>query len=418
VSGVLDRFAERVRIDAAATALVDESETLSYGELDERARRFAGWLRSAGVEPGDRVAVMLPNGAGFAACYYGTLLAGAIVVPLNHRASAERTAEKLRDCGPNLLLCERVEIARACGARGVRVVQLGAASGAMPLPELLTGAAAVTEQAARSEEDVAVVLYGLADDDGPRGVKLTYGNLAFASDAAAEAIGIAAGQGMLCGFPQFLAVGQTCAMLAVLGRGGYLVTAEQLAPGSVLTMVARHAVAHVSILPSMVRPLLGCPSGEVQAVQTLRTLLCCGGAPLDERTVRKAAKTFGCSVIEGYGPQECAGLATLSDPDSYEPESLGSAVPGTALRTTDEQGRQVPAGELGRVQLSGPMVSPGYWCRPEETEQSRWDGWLDTGDTGWLDSAGRLFLAEGPGWTRLMPGQGLGRKLKGFFGRS
>jgi long-chain acyl-CoA synthetase len=415
---VLDRLAERVRSDQAATALVSESEALTYGELDERARRFAGWLEAAGVEPGDRVAVMLPNGGGFAVCYYGTLLAGAIVVPLNHRASAERTGEKLRDCAPDLLLCERAEIARACGARGVRVVEVGAGTGAVTLPELLTDAPAVTEQAARSEEDVAVVLYGLADDDGPRGVELTHGNLAFTSEAAAEAIGIKAGQGMLCGFPQFLALGQTCAMLAVLGRGGYLVTAEQFAPGAVLPLIARHSVAHVSILPSMVRPLLGRPSGEVQAVATLRTLLCCGGAPLDERTVRKATRTFGCSVIEGYGPQECAGLATLSDPGCYEPESLGSAVPGAALRITDEQGRQVPTGELGRVQLSGPMVSPGYWCRPEETEQSRWDGWLDTGDTGWLDSTGRLFLAEGPGWTRLMPGQGLGRKLKGFFGRS
>jgi long-chain acyl-CoA synthetase len=414
---VSDRLAERARADADATALMAESGALSYGELDERARRFAGWLEAAGVEPGDRVALMLPNGTGFGVCYYGTLLAGAVAVPLNHRASAERTAEKLRDCAPNLLLCERAEIAQACGAQGVWTAHVGSGPGAVTLPELLGDAPAVTEQVARSESDIAVILYGIADDDGPRGVELSHGNLAFASDAAAEALGVAAGDGMLCGFPQFLAVGQTCAMLAVLGRGGYLVTAEQLTPGAILTLIARHGVALASVLPSMVRPLLGRPSGEVRAVSSLRTLLCCGGAPLDERTVRKATTTFGCSIVEGYGPQEAAGLATLSDPDSYEPESLGSVVPGAKLRITDEQGRQVPTGEMGRVQLSGPMVSPGYWQRSDETEQSRWDGWLDTGDTGWLDSGGRLFLAEGPGWTRLMPGQGLGRKIKRFFGR-
>jgi long-chain acyl-CoA synthetase len=414
VSSLLSRLAEAVRAGPDTTALLADGETCSYGDLDRRARRFAGWLRAAGVAPGDRVAAMLPNGIAWTVCYYGTLLAGAVAVPLNHRASTERTLACVTDCTASLLVCPSAEVASAAAAAGTRVVDASAGG----FSALLREAPGPSDPAMPSEADLAAVLYGVAADE-PRGVELSHGNLAAAADAAAQALGMGAGQGLLCGFPQFLAVGQTWGTLAALGSGACVVTAEQLTPRAIVTLVADHRVRIAGVLPGMLRSLLGEP-GRAEAAAALATVLCCGGAALDARTARKAASALDCSIVEGYGRQESAGVATLTDPAGPhvdEPGSLGRAVPGAKLRVTDERHREVPAGELGHVQLAGPMISPGYWTRPEETAQSRPGGWLDTGEVGWLDAAGHLFLAEGPGWTQLMPGQGLGRSLRRLFER-
>jgi long-chain acyl-CoA synthetase len=408
-------LAERVRAAPDATALLADGEACSYRELDQRARGVAAWLRVAGIGPGDRVAAMLPNGIDFAVCYYGTLLTGAAAVPLNHRGSAERALACAADCSASLLICPDAGTARAAAAAGIRVVDAGAGR----LSDLPADPPPLGEPPVRSEADIATVLYGIAGDE-PRGVEISHGNLAAASDAAARALGIAPGDGVLCGFPQFLATGQTCGILAVLGSGGCVVTAETLTPATIVTLVARHGVRIAAVLPGMVRALLD-ERGSADAAASLATLLCCGGAALDGRTVRKATARLECTIIEGYAPRESAGPVTVTDPAEAhcrEPGSLGRAVPGASLRVTDERHREVPAGELGRVQLAGPMISPGYWCRPEETAEKSHDGWLDTGEVGWLDPAGSLFLAEGPGWTQLMPGQGLGRSIKRFFTRS
>ncbi len=414
MASLLRRLAEAVRAGPDATALLADGEACSYGDLDERARRFAGWLRAAGIAPGERVAAMLPNGMAWTVCYYGTLLAGGVAVPLNHRASTERTLACVADCTASLLVCSSAEIAGAAAAAGTRVVDASAAG----LSALPCEAPAPSDPAMPSEADLAVILYGIADDV-PRGVELSHGNLAAAADAAAQALGIAPGHGLLCGFPQFLAIGQTCGTLAALGSGAYLVTAEQLTPRTIVTLIGQHRVRIAGVLPGMLRSLLGEP-GSAEAAAALATVLCCGGAALDARTARKAAAALDCAIVEGYGRPESAGVGTLTDPagrHADEPGSLGRAVPGVSLRVADQRHREVPAGELGHVQLAGPMISPGYWARPEETAQSRPDGWLDTGEIGWLDPAGHLFLAEGPGWTQLMPGQGLGRSLRRLFGR-
>ncbi|HLH64751.1 MAG TPA: long-chain fatty acid--CoA ligase [Solirubrobacteraceae bacterium] len=367
--------------------------TLTYAQLDAASARFAGLLAQRGAQPGDRVAIMLPNVPHFAVCYYGALRAGAIVVPMNVLLRRREIAYYLADSGAGLLFAwqdftpEALAGAKDAGAECVTVTPGG-------LEELLAGSQPSAELR-RGDEDTAVLLYTSGTTGQPKGAELTHTNLSRNARAAASLFAIGEDAVTLGALPLFHSFGQTCGMNATLGAGGMLTLLPRFDPGRALEVIQRDRVNVFLGVPTMYAAMLHHPERERFDVSTLRH---CGsgGAAMPVALLREFDRVFGCKVLEGYGLSETSPVASFNHADrERKPGSIGTPIEGVQMRIVGEDGRELPPGEVGEIVIRGYNVMKGYWRRPQETAEAiDADGWFHSGDLGRVDQDGYFYVVD------------------------
>jgi long-chain acyl-CoA synthetase len=375
-------------------ALRMDDLALSYAALRDAAGRTRTLLASAGVEPGDRVGVMLPNVPAFPVAFYGALAADAVVVPMNPLLKSREVAYYLGDSGATALLAWHdfaAEAAKGAAEAGTRLIAVEdpAMSG------LLAGLAPATGAPGRSDEDTAVILYTSGTTGRPKGAELTHAGLSRNAGLTARTLLKNQPDDVMMGcLPLFHVFGLTCGLNATIAAAGTLTLLPRFDPARALDVIERDGVTIFEGVPTMYAAILHHPSADPAKARSLRVCVS-GGASLPLEVLRGFEEKFGCVILEGYGLSETSPVASFNHPDAErKPGSIGTPVEGVEMRLAGEDGADIPDGEVGEIAIRGHNVMKGYWNKPEATAQAIPDGWFRTGDMARRDADGYYYIVD------------------------
>nr|WSY56098.1 AMP-binding protein [Streptomyces sp. NBC_00886] len=402
---------------------------LSYREVDELSDSIAGYLAEHGLERGDRVAVLLQNSPHFVLALLGAWKAGAIVVPVNPMYKSGEVSHVLRDGEVAALICsdrawesylrETAAVVEKSGSP-VRIVLTGCELDFQTrndarvltferLPQAADAAdlVAVAREGHKAPEgrdlkpsDIALISYTSGTSGAPKGATNTHGNILYNAERQRTGLALPDGPVYFAMAPLFHITGMVCQLGASLVSGGSLVLVYRFEGGVVLDAFAEHK-PHYTVGPSTAFMALAAhPAVTPDHFASFRNISS-GGAPVPPALVEKFRAGFGPYIRNGYGLTECTAPCASVPPDLEAPVdpasgTLAVGVPGpeTVVRIVDDQGGEVPFGEQGEIVVRGPQVVPGYWRRPEATAETFPDGELRTGDIGFMDPQGWLYVVD------------------------
>jgi long-chain acyl-CoA synthetase len=387
-------------------AITFEGATLTYRDIDERSNRVAQALIAEGVKPGDRVAVLDKNAPSFYEIGFGAAKCGAVNVPVNWRLAPPEIAHVVRDAEVRVLfvgpeLWPQVEpIADDLGID--RIVALGELAG-FPSYEAWRDAHPPDDPGHSTGPDDVVVQYYTSGTTGlPKGAMLSNRNLTAGIEATSELLGIDEHAVSLVAMPLFHVSGSGWGMFG-LAVGAHNVIMRDVDLGQILEYVPKYGITHAVFVPAVLQFLLVMPEAEAVDYSSLE-LIVYGASPISREVLQESIARFGCKFAQAYGLTETTGgvvflLPEDHDPNGPHPERLqaaGRAGPGVELRIVDlETGKDRPIGQVGEVWVRAPEVMVGYWKLPEATEHAITpDGWFRSGDAGYLDADGYLYLED------------------------
>jgi long-chain acyl-CoA synthetase len=244
------------------------------------------------------------------------------------------------------------------------------------------------------DSDTAVILYTSGTTGTPKGAELTHENLRRNCEVACRLFDAGAQTVTLGALPLFHSFGQTCGMNATVAAGGTLTLIPRFDPGKALEIIQRDQVNVFQGVPTMYNALLHHPERERYDTSTLK-LCVSGGSAMPVELLRGFEQAFGCKVLEGYGLSETSPVASFNHPDrERKPGSIGTPVEGVEMKVVDEQGHELPQGEVGEIVVRGHNVMKGYWKREDATAETIRDGWLHTGDMAYIDEDGYFFIVD------------------------
>ena len=330
--------------------LVWDGGSLAWDELERRAGGFAQSLAERGVKPGDRIALFIPNRWSFVVALWGGFKLGATVVPLNPLLAPEERARILAHLGPRLVVDA-------------------------------VGAAAAEWPSMPAADSPALILYTSGSTGQPKGAVLSHAALAFSSRSWAESVmALTPDDRVLAALPFSHSYGLNGALLAPLWAGARVVLIERFSPEEVLAAIARHRVTVFPGVATMFRRLLDSPALATADLSSVRLALS-GAAPCPWELAQEWHARTGVRILRGYGMTELfRPISYLASDTTDVPDAIGRAVPDVEARAVDEEGRPVPAGEVGELWIKSPAVMDGYLDAPEETRAVLDGGWFKTGD--------------------------------------
>ncbi|HWH97198.1 MAG TPA: o-succinylbenzoate--CoA ligase [Pseudolysinimonas sp.] len=381
-----------------ATAIVFGDQTISYRELADRADRVADALADAGITRGERVAYLGENHPAFVEVLLGCALVGAVMVPLNTRLAPREIAYVLRDAGARLLIHE-AELAAVVPDDGVEnrlpAVVLGGGERNTDYEQWLRDAPSGGIRQAMSLDDPAVILCTSGTTGRPKGAVLTHGNLTWnALNALVDVDVTSADVGLLIS-PLFHAASLGLGLLVMLLKGATVVLERQFDAGRALALIEKHRVTMLTGVPTTFQFLAEHPDWHDTDLSSV-TKMICGGSPVTTHVI-EMFEARGVSFTQGYGMTEASPGATIL-PATMTRSKMGSVgLPHffTEIRVVAAEGQLAPSGDIGEIQVRGPNVSSGYQTQHEATAESFTpDGWLRTGDLGYLDDEGYLFVRD------------------------
>jgi long-chain acyl-CoA synthetase len=384
------------------TAVILGAATLSYGQLDALSDRVAGHLAAAGVTPGDRVGLQLPNIPQFVIAYYGILKAGGVVVPMNVLLKAPEIEFQLRDSGARVLITygafisESAKAAEAAAVASVYVVaEPGATVEGTPFEALLAGDPPGPQLATRSPADPAVIIYTSGTTGTPKGAVLSHITLHMNADIPGRLFEFEAGDTVVVALPLFHVFALSSIMNTCVLLGGTMSLVPRFDPRAVLELIQRDRATVFMGVPTMYIALLQAPADDLD-LSSLRVAIS-GGAPIPGEVIDAFESRFGTVILEGYGLSETASTTTFNiSATERKVYSVGKPVWGVSVQIWDADGRPLPAGatHVGEVVVRGINVMTGYYNNPEATARAFAGGWFHTGDLGYLDEDGFLFIVD------------------------
>lgn len=367
---------------------VQGDRTLTWGEAGELVERIAGRLAADGVRRGDRFAVLSKNSIEMALLYAAGGCSGAVPVPVNYRLAPPECEAIVRDAGCKLLLGQP-ELVEHLGSTW------------QVIDQWFEGPLDTHERAVAS--DVLYQMYTSGTTGMPKGALLTHANVQANMEqvAATWTHRLGAGDRMLACAPMYHASGGLAA-IATLRWGLTLVVHADFDPAAVIDALDS-GVVNTTLVPVMIQLCLAVPGADKREYDALRTISY-GAAPMPEPLMVRALDVFGCELVQGFGQTEATSCITMLTGADHilaragRPEllaSVGRPLPGTQVRIVDPAtGTEQPTGEVGEVVCQGPQVMSGYWNAPEQTAATVRDGWLRTGDAGYLDAQGYLYIRD------------------------
>ncbi|MGW0749621.1 class I adenylate-forming enzyme family protein [Streptomyces sp. NPDC002587] len=441
---VLHLFREAVARAPGRTALAYFDGRTDYAGADALSDSVAGHLAAHGIGRGDRVAVMLQNTPHFVLAVLAAWKAGAVVVPLNPMYKAGEVGHILRDSGAVALVCDgrawTAYVREAARATGVRVAltardrdfqtrddaRLFAPASVPdqrrapdsvpdPAPDSVAGPAApeaadFTAVARRGHPapddphltaaDTALISYTSGTSGTPKGAMNPHGALTYNAVRQVTAHPVPEGAAYFALAPLFHITGMVCELAACFANAGTLVLAHRFDAGVVLDAFLEHRPAY-TVGPATAFMALAAHPAVTRDHFASFQVISSGGAPLPPALVERLRAAFGFYLRNGYGLTECTAPCASVPPHLEAPVdpasgTLSVGLPGaeTVVRILDEGGAEVPFGETGEIAVRGPQVVPGYWGLPADTAKAFPDGELRTGDVGFMDPDGWLYVVD------------------------
>jgi long-chain acyl-CoA synthetase len=366
---------------------------VTYDALDDRAARVAGLLSTKGLQPGDRVGIMVPNVPEFAFVYYGILRAGGVVVPMNVLLKEREVRFYVSDSGARYLFAWHGFADEAQkGTVGTQAELIVVAPG--DFERMLSGSLSMLGNVEREGTDTAVILYTSGTTGTPKGAELTQHNMAENCRCCTELMRVSDRDVIFGALPLFHSFGQTCCLNNAVHAGACLTLLPRFDPGRALEIIQRDKVTLFEGVPTMYHAMLNHTERTRYDASCLHTCVS-GGSAMPVEVMRRFEEAFGCVILEGYGLSESSPVASFNQLErERKPGSIGTPIRGVEMKIVDDEGNDLPSGEVGEIAIRGHNVMKGYWRRPKETAEAIRDGWLLTGDMAWMDHDGFFFIVD------------------------
>jgi acyl-CoA synthetase (AMP-forming)/AMP-acid ligase II len=397
------RHHARVRPDRIA--LTFEGRGTTFADLDRRASRVANGLRADGLEPGARIALLDKNSDAFFEILFGAAKAGMVLVAVNWRLAPPEVAYVVNDARAEILFVGRdffrlVEKIRDELTTVQTVVALDAEHASWePYAAWRDRRPEADPGLPLDPDDTAIQMYTSGTTGHPKGAELTHANLLALLPAATRELGTWDDADVsLVAMPLFHIAGSGWALVG-LYAGARNVVLREVAPAEILRAIPAERVTKALFVPAVMLFLLQTPGSETTDFASLR-LIVYGASPIPLDLLRRALQVFRCDFAQVYGLTETTGAVTYLGPEEHQLEgaprmrSCGRPLPTAEIRVVDPEGRDCPPGEVGEIVVRSRQVMKGYWRRPRETAGAIRDGWFHSGDAGYFDEDGYLYVHD------------------------
>lgn len=387
-------------------AIVGEGRTITYRELSDRSDAVASGLVAHGLVAGDRVAYLARNATEYWELFFAAAKAGVVIVPLNFRLSRPEIAWILDDADPSVLLVEDHLTALVPDDwTGLRLAfsQTGTpavADGWRGYEQWLAAQPVEDPRRDTGGDTVCSLMYSSGTTGRPKGVTTTVSGFLWAVDAFSAMFDVSPSSVSLVPTPYYHIAAGGWSLIA-LAAGGSIVQFTEVTPQNMLSLLVGHRATHVIMVPTVMQLFITSPEASAADYSSVEHVVY-GGSPISETVMLGAQKVFGAELSQSYGLTETIGVTAFLRPEDHvvgedsKLRSAGRAVPGLEIAIMDpDTGALCEPGVVGEVVTRGPGVTRAYWRNPEATAAAFWPGdWFRTGDAGYLDADGYLFLKD------------------------
>jgi long-chain acyl-CoA synthetase len=384
-----------------ATVDLQTKRQFTWQDFEKRVMKLAGALQSLGLKNDDRIAVLTQNSDIHLEYYFATIWAGGIFVPLNTRLTSYEIDRLLNDCSAEILVLDGYTYPRLDKPSHPKHIIFGG-NGDVPDGlidhESFLNSGQPADDRHRGGEDVAMIIYTGGTTGQPKGAMLTHNNIFSNSRSALSIIDDEKPWRYLHAAPIYH-IADSQWNTGVTMVAGTHVFIHKFDPAQVLSAIDRFKITHTALVPTMIKMLCDEPGIESYDLSSLRKVNF-GGSPISAELITRARETFpDCEFIQGYGLTETSpNISMLPDryntPGNPKIESAGRSVPGMLVKIVNEDGDELPRGNVGEIITKGPHVMTGYWNDSEATKQTIRNGCLHTGDLGYMDQDGFIFIVD------------------------
>jgi acyl-CoA synthetase (AMP-forming)/AMP-acid ligase II len=390
-----------------ALALVDaHGDALSFAALDRYTDQLANTLLDCGVGAGDRVAILGKNSVTVLTALFGAIKAGACLLPLNWRLAAPELTRILADAAPRILLADSdySEFAHALVTSAdidCRVIEYDSRrSGRDELHDMVAGASARDPGVPIDPWQTAVLMYTSGTTGAPKGVQLSHQGFLYLRlcDHLHPAVDFDSDDVMLTVMPLFHAMGIALSLQTIY-FGGAVVVAPMPDPGALIELVERRRPTLLPVVPSVLQMLLDHPDAATADYSSVRRVIY-AGSPITTHLLQRAIDTIACDFINFYGATETSSGITMLTPqdhtcgDEGKLRSCGKPMPLVDIKVVDPNGATAPNGTVGEILIRSPSLATGYFKQPEATAAAFGSGWYRSGDAGYQDADGYLYIVD------------------------
>jgi len=380
------------------TFVLFKEEEVSFKQLADRMNRVANGLAKLGLGKGDKVALLLPNCLEFLYGFFGIMRLGALIVPINPLLKEGEISYIVDNSDATALItCERF-LERVLAIRDKcpklkTVISTGEAPDIVPL-ETLLGADEPEDLPSVTEDDEAAIVYTSGTTGRPKGAVLTHKNYVSDAEMLLKAVKIYPEERFMCILPLFHVNAQVVTTLCPLHAGASMILMEGFVPRSFLPALAKYKATTFSAVPTVFAVLNSFPDAEQYDLSNLRFCIS-GAAPLPVEVVEEFERKYKALIVEGYGLTEgtCASSVTRLTGER-KIGSIGPPLEGQPVKIFDDNDNELPPRTVGEIVVKGPNVMKGYYKNPEATAEALRNGWLHTGDLGYLDEEGYLYIVD------------------------
>lgn len=402
--------ADIVRVHAAergdGVALIDGDRSFTWTDLAERASRVAQALAASGVGSGDRVAFFDKNSAEHFDVFYGAAMLNAVCVDPNWRLAAPEVQFIVDDAAAKVLVvgaefAEMIESIADQLPTVEKIVVIGDHPTYESFDAWMASFEPVDPEVLSTGDDIAFQLYSSGTTGRPKGVMLSNDNFMGLLPMSEEIWELSANSVNLAAMPLFHIGGGGWAT-AGMYNGCTTVIMRDLDPMALAGLIEQHKITHAFVVPAVLAFMLFTPDLDASQLSSMEILVY-GASPISEDILKQSVALFGCKFWQAYGLTETTGAVfnlppedhVLDGPNLHRLRSCGIAGPGVEVRIVDDEGNDVPeVGDVGEIWIKSAQVMAGYWNNPEATAEAVVDGWFKSGDAGYLDADGYLYIHD------------------------
>lgn len=406
--GDIPRAGAKQAPDRPALVFAERNRTWTYAQLNDYANAFASIVAARGLKPGARIAYLGRNNDIYYAVLFGAIRARVVLVPINWRMSPTEIAYQLQDSGSAWLLVDGdlQDLANAASEQFEDLLeQTLVESNDEERPSLLQllerTEDSSTDLSPHDPEQTVLQMYTSGTTGVPKGVLISHRALSIARHAeliSPEWEDWTEGGVSLSAMPNFHIGGMSWILIGLLRQATVVVTADP-SPGNMVALLQAHSIERVFLVATVLRAIVDELQSNGKTVPSLRGIYY-GAMPMDETLLRQAIALFDCRFGQFFGMTEVTGTATYLPPDQHDParperlKSVGRPIAGMSLEIRDSNRNLLDVGQHGEIWIKAPTLMQGYWNLPEATREVIVDGWYITGDGGYLDDEGFLYLTD------------------------